>query len=44
MHKFNSLATKTALSKIKRQSVKQRPKKLSEQKEVKLALQLKGSA
>ena len=43
-HKLDSLAMKTTLSKIKWPFVKQRPKQLSKQKEVKLALQLKGSA
>ena len=43
-HKLDSLAMKTALSKIKWQSVKQQPKQISEQKQVNLALELKGSA
>ena len=43
-HKLNSLAMKTALSKIKCQSVKQQPKQISEEKQVKLAQELKGSA
>ena len=43
-HKLDSLAMKTALSKIKCQSVKQQPKQISEHKQEKLALELKGSA
>lgn len=42
-HKLDSSAMKTTLSKIKLPSVKQRPKQLSKQKEVKLALQLKDN-